>query len=172
MSLWHLARVYDGLFRMNGLAILLIATAACPLLGEPADFEVSDKLAIDRLLDRYIHAFPTKDYGALKECFQTPWVGFRGPVNVLQTLDDVINTYRNELNALDESNYDHSQFTGSRIIGLSADRALVNRKYRRYRKDGTVLLETAGIYVVSKSSGKWKICGFMAQDLKEFGKVY
>lgn len=172
MSLWYPAKVYGSLFRMNRLAILLITTAACPLLGQSADFGASDKIAIDQLLDRYVHAYSMKDFAVLKECFQTPWVQFPGPVNVLQTLDDVVNNYRNQLNALDESNYDHSQFLESRIIALSADRALVNKTYRRYRKDGTVLLETAGIYIVSKSSGRWKITGFMPQDLKEFSKTY
>ena len=123
MSLWRLAKAYDSLSRMNRPCILLIAAGASPLLGQAADFAASDRLAIDQLFDRYVHAFSTKDYGALKECLQAPFVGFRGPLNVLQTLDDVINTYRNELNALDESNYDHSQFTASRIIALSADRA-------------------------------------------------
>jgi hypothetical protein len=172
MSLWYPAKVYGNLFRMNCLAILIIATAAFPLLGMAADFDASDKSAIDQLFDRYKNAFETKDYGALKECLQAPFVGFRDPLNVVQTLDDLANIYRNERNALDERNYDHSKYTGSGIIALSADRALVNKKFRRYRKDGTVLQETAGIYVVSKSSGKWKICGFMAQDLKEFAKVY
>ena len=172
MSLWYPAKVYGSLFRMNHLAILLIATAVCPLLGLSADFGASDKLAIDQLFDRYMHAFETKDYGALNECLQAPFVAFPGQLRVVQTLDDVANIYRNERNALDERNYDHSKYTGSQIIALSADRALVNKKFRRYRKDGTVLEETAGIYVVSKSSGKWKICGVMPQDSKEFAKVY
>jgi hypothetical protein len=60
----------------------------------------------------------------------------------------------------------------SRITALAADRALVNGVYRRYRKDGTVLLEASAVYLVSKASGGWKICGVFGQDLENFGKVY
>jgi hypothetical protein len=55
---------------------------------------------------------------------------------------------------------------------LAADRALVNKTFRRYRKDGTLLAEMAVIYVVSKSSGTWKLCGLFNQDWEHFGKTY
>ena len=91
---------------------------------------------------------------------------------VLGTVDEVMTQYRNQRDALDKDNYDHSQFVQTRITALGPDRALVDQTYRRYRKDGTLLLEAAAICVMSKSSGAWKLCGTLTQDLKEFGKIY
>ena len=55
---------------------------------------------------------------------------------------------------------------------LTADRALVNRTFRRNRKDRTIVLEAGAVYALSKSSGTWKICGLFAQDFENVGKVY
>jgi len=49
--------------------------------------------------------------------------------------------YRNQRDALDKDNYDHSQFVQTRITALGTNRALVDQTYRRYRKDETLLLE-------------------------------
>jgi hypothetical protein len=59
-----------------------------------------------------------------------------------------------------------------RIVALAADRALLNTAYRRYKRDGSLLEEQAAAYLVSKSSGTWKLCGVMMQDLKYFGRIY
>jgi hypothetical protein len=163
---------------MSRLRILLVASLlSCPgVLGQKtASFGKSDKAAIEHLLDRYVRAYSAKDYAALRECIQAPFI--RLPTDtamwdVSGTMDEAMTYYRNQRDALDKDNYDHSQFVQTRITALGTDRALVEQTYRRYRKDGTLLLEAAAIYVVSKSSGAWKLCGTLAQDLKEFGKVY
>ena len=142
------------------------------LAQQPARFGVSDKRAIDQLFDRYVQAFSTKDYARLREQLQAPFLTFRVGVDVMPTMDDVMNYYGKLRDDLDEQNYARSQYVRSRITVLAADRALVNRTFWRFRKDGTVLLNQSAIYLVSKWSGAWKICGAFAQDLEEFGKVY
>jgi hypothetical protein len=149
-----------------------------------ARFTPSDKAAIDRLLDEYGQAFVTKDYAKLQQTLQAPFVRFgpsvtvtettQGDWVVLRTLDDVMNWFRTNRDALDKQDFlaARSQFLGSRMTVLTADRALVNRTFRRNRKDGTILLEAGAVYALSKSSGTWKICGLFAQDFENFGKVY
>jgi len=135
-------------------------------------FGMSDKEAIEQLFDRYNQAFSMKDYPKLREQLQAPFVRFPAGVEALPTLEDAMNFYRTLRDSLDQQNYARSQMIESRITALSVDRALVNAIYRRYRKDGTVLLEASAVYFVSKSSGAWKVCGVFAQDLEAFGKVY
>jgi DNA-binding transcriptional regulator YhcF (GntR family) len=60
----------------------------------------------------------------------------------------------------------------TRISALSVDRAIVNKTYRRLRKDGTLVMEAASFYVVTRSSGAWKICGILNQNPREFGKTF
>jgi hypothetical protein len=159
--------------------VLLLGLLLCPytVVGqETTRFGPSDVSAIDELFDRYNQAFSSKDYVKLRDYFQAPFLGFgnvfgREGLN-LSTMDVVMDSYRVLLEGLDAQEYERSQLVRRRITALSNDRALVNGTYRRYRKDGTVLLEAAGVYLVTKSSGTWKICGFSAQEIGEFGKVY
>ena len=77
--------------------ILLGATLlSCPSLARAqttAAFGNSDREAIERLLDRYVRAYSTKDYAALRECIQAPFIRFlTSTANwyVLGTMDDAI----------------------------------------------------------------------------------
>lgn len=64
------------------------------------------------------------------------------------------------------------KFVRTQVIALAADRALVNKIFRRYRQDGSVVEDAALFYIVSKSSGRWKLCGIATQDLNEFGRTH
>jgi hypothetical protein len=155
--------------------IVVVVSLACPGLSlgqQPASFATADKIAIEELLDRYVKASSAKDYAKLREELQAPFVRFQAGWDVLETLDQAMNFYTSQREALDEQNYLRSQFVRSQITALGADQALVNRTYRRYRQDGTVLLEAAAVYVVSKSSGGWKICGLFPQDSDQIGRIY
>lgn len=136
------------------------------------EFKDSDRAAVEKLFDGYVRAYSTKDYAGLREYVQAPFVRFPAGWEVMGTLEEVMTYYRNQRDALEKDNYDHSKFIRSKTTVLSADRLLVDKVYRRYRKDGSLLLEAAAVYVVSKSSGTWKICGTFAHDVKEFGKIY
>jgi hypothetical protein len=172
---------------MRIAVIVVAASLLCPALSfaqQQARFTPSDKAAIDRLLDDYGQAFVMKDYAKLQQTLQAPFVRFgpavtgtekrQGDWMILQTLNDVMDWFRSNRDALDKQDFlaARSQFLDSRLTVLTAERALVNRTFRRNRKDGTILLEASAIYAVSKSSGAWKICGLFAQDFENFGKVY
>jgi uncharacterized NTF2-like protein DUF6841 len=163
--------------------IVLLAYPEVASVQGPASFGPSERAAIERLFDGYGKAFSDENYGKLREYLQAPFVRF-GPSNtftdtdsadwvVLQAMDDVIDFFRAGRNALKTQGVDVRPDWGqTRVTVLSVDRALVNRTYRRRRKDGSLVTEAASVYVVSRSSGSWKICGIMNQDLPEFGKVY
>jgi hypothetical protein len=163
--------------------IVLLAYPEVASVQGPASFSPSERAAIERLFDGYGNAFADEDYVKLREYIQAPFVRF-GPSNtftdtgsadwvVLRDLDDAINFFRKGREALKAQGVDVRPDWGqTRVTALSLDRPLVNRTYRRNRNDGTLVMEAASIYVVSKSSGSWKICGIMNQDLGELGKVY
>src|SRR5262245_4573123 len=164
---------------------VLVVALAYPEIASvqgTVSFGTAERAAIEQLFDRYQAALSGKDYVKLREYIQAPFVRF-GPSNtfadtssadwaVLPTMDDAINFFRAAREALDAQGAGRFEWRQTQMSALSVDRALVNKTYRRYRKDGTRLLETASFYVVSKSSGSWKICGIMNQELREFGKVH
>jgi hypothetical protein len=147
-----------------------------------ASFGSPQRAAIEKLFEGYTAAFSNEDLVKLQEYIQAPFVRF-GPSNTrtetgpadwvfLRTMDDAIGFFRAAQDALKAQGVERFEWGQTRMTALSVDRALVNRTYRRYRKDGTLALEAASFYVVSKSSGSWKICGILNQDPREFGKVY
>jgi hypothetical protein len=135
-------------------------------------FSDSDKLAIDQMLERYSHAFEMKDYNTLREYVESPFVTFPDAPKIYESMDAVMNRYHDNREPLDERNYDHSRFGKTRITVLAADKALINKTIRRYKRDGSLLEELATVYLVSKSSGTWKIYGSLVQEPMYFGKSF
>ena len=74
---------------------------------------------------------------------------------------------------LDQRGYASSKPKGDAHISILAlDRVLVNRAYSRYKTDGSLLEEVSSFYLMSKSSGKWKITGLISQGAAFAGKSY
>jgi len=154
------------------LIAALVWSSAVLSAQEPGGFGDSDKLAIQQMYDRYSQAYVTKDYTKLREYVQAPFVVFLVELRILESVDAVTTFYRGARESLDQRGFDHGELVDKRIVALAADRALLNTAYRRYMRDGSLLEEQAAAYIVSKSSGTWKLCGVMIQDLRYFGNVY
>ena len=136
-------------------------------------FGDSDKLAIEQMYGRYLQAFIKRDYATLRECVQAPFVVFtNGDMQTLPSADAVLAYFRGQLATLDQRNYGHAEIVNTRITPLTVDSALINKAYRRYKKDGLLLEDGAAMYPVSKSSGVWKLRGLVGQESRYFGKVY
>ncbi len=139
---------------------------------ESRGFGEADKLAIEQMFDRYVEAFVQKDYVKLLAFVEAPFLVMNGDLRSLNSTDAVLAFYRDIRQNLDQRDFDHGEIVGKRIIPLAADRALLNTAYRRYKKDGSILQELASVYLVTKSTGVWKLRSVVNQDLQYFGKVY
>lgn len=155
------------------LIAIMICYAAVAPAEEARSFGGADKIAIEQLYGRYLQAFIQKDYAALRECVQAPFVVVTGgEMRTLESLDSVIAFYRVQLEALERRNYDRAVVQKTRITPLTAESALINKAFRRYKKDGSVLENGAAVYPVSKSAGAWKLRGMLRQEPQYFGKTY
>ena len=158
---------------LRSVAVGLILSVTAAIRGEEvARFGQADASAINEMIDRYSLAFQKKDYSALPDYLGTPFIIFPSAPKPIETMEALIQHYRNVRDPLDARGYDHSKYGRTRITALAADRALVNKTYRRFKKDGTVLEENAVIYLVSKTSGSWKIYGAFSQGVPYFGAVF
>ena len=161
--------------RLTCVAVVLTCLL-CPsasLAQQTPRFEDRDKAAIEELLNQYAEAFVAKDFVTLQQTIQAPFIRLAGNWDVLATIEDVIVWYRQQREALDQQNFAaRATFLDSRMTVLAPDRALVNKTFRRYRNDGTVLADMAVLYVLIKSSGKWKLSGLINQDREYFRKAY
>jgi hypothetical protein len=99
------------------------------------------------MYDRYFQAFIKKDYAALRECVQAPFVVLTGgKMQTLESVDAIMTFYRKQLESLERRNYDHSDIVNTRITPLTSDGALINKAHRRYKKDASLLEEGAAVY--------------------------
>jgi uncharacterized NTF2-like protein DUF6841 len=155
---------------MQRTCLFIAATLLFSSLGigqNASGLSLSDKKSIDDLIViDYMQAFIAGDYAKLRDCFQVPFVRVTGADrNVLSTLDAVIASYHTNLDQLHRRGYATSKIKGAAHIWMLApDLVLVNQAFTRYKTDGSLLEEAAGFYLVSKSSGKWKIAGTIRQD--------
>ena len=153
------------------IAALFSSTVLSPAQGAPV-FDSSDRIAIDEMYERYFNAFVAQDYKTLRECVQAPFVVMRGgAMQTLESVDAVTTFYQNQRQTLAQRGYDHSKLLRTQITPLTADSALINKSYTRYKKDGSTLEQGAAVYPVSKSSGMWKLRGVMGQNPQYFGKL-
>ena len=162
---------------LRSLAVGLILLVTVGIRGEEvARFSQADASAINEMFERYGLTHQNKDYSALTNYIGTPFIQFNQSAEsepkTIETMEAIIQVSRNFGAQLAARGYDHSKYDSKRITVLAADRALVNTKGRRFKKDGTVLEETAFIYLVSKTSGSWKIYGQFNQDVPYFGSVF
>jgi len=161
------------MFRSLAVGLILLVTVG--IRGEEvARFGQADASAINEMLERYSLAFQKKDYSAVPDYLGTPFITtlFPSGQKPIETMEALIQNFRNHRDSLDARGYDHSKYDSKRITALAADRALVNTTGRRFKKDGTVLEEKAFVYFVSKTSGSWKIYGTFSQDVPYFGSVF
>jgi hypothetical protein len=157
-------------FRFVVVCILL----SCPTLRGQYAWKDADRHEIEKAWDSYNQAFIAKDYSKLRDLLQVPFVRWNDRETAsLESLDKVIEIYRRLREALDIRGYKTSKpdLSDARISVLSSTRILLNIRFRRYKTDGSLLEEGAGVYLMSKTSGSWKIQGTLAQDPGEMGKV-
>lgn len=127
------------------MIIVGLASSAVASAQGTASFGQREVAAIERLFDGYATAFLTRTMPRSEITFRLP---SSGSARLIPPRGQ------------------------TQISPLSADRAIVNKTYRRRRKDGTLVTEAASFYVVTRSSGSWKICGILNQNPREFGKIF
>jgi len=157
------------------LLFLLVAAAAVvsPALSQPAPaFSPSDKTAVENVINGYFQAFTDKNYDRIRDSFQAPFFGFSGGSVLARSLEDTVKSYRKLRESLSATDYAVSKVAEMRITALANETALVNIHWQRLKKDGSLFGEGSEIMVVTKTSGGWKICGSLGQNLADFGKQY
>ena len=163
------------MFCRNSLIMAAFVLVASSTVRGQGQWNAASRQEIEKAFDSYGQAFITKDYDKLRGLLQVPFIQWNDGETVLfKNLEEVINRFRSIREALDGRGYQTTQaaLKSARLSVLSPTRALLNVRYRRYKTDGSLLEEGAGIYLMSKGSGTWKIQGTMSQDPAQEGKVH
>ena len=155
--------------------LFAVSAVFCSVTWGQANWKDSNRKDIEKVLTEYSDIFVGKAYDRLKDVCQVPFVRVDDRETVaLRTMEEVIELYRQVREPLDARGYKTSRLllSETRISVLSATQVLVNLPYDRYKIDGSLLERGSGFYILSKSSGTWKISGVLSQDPSQTGKVY
>ena len=117
---------------LRSLAVGLILLVTVGIRGEEVPrFGQADASAINEMFDRYSLAVQKRDISALLDYLGTPFIQFnqsaQSEPKPIETMEALIQAFRNARDQLDARGYDHSKYVSTRITVLAADRALVNK---------------------------------------------
>ena len=142
-----------------GLAILPQTTSAqAPDLNDP------ERRAIEEMFAAYNDALVRRDYTALRDYLEVPFIVLDATTRVAADLDALTAGLQRLREAMDSQSYATSTPGPSRFLVLSAARVLMSRSVRHYRKDGGVIDQRANVYVLRRSAGRWRIEGTIQQE--------
>ena len=119
----------------------------------------------------YNRALIEKNYRLLGEQLAVPFIVVDSTTRLVGDLNAVVEGLRKVREAMDQQGYATSTLGLARFIRLAEDRLLVERAVHHLKHDGSLLVERANVYIVRKSSGRWRIAGAIQQDPKFVGKI-
>ena len=112
-----------------------------------------------QVLDDFMSAFNGRDAAAEERTYQFPHYRLAsGAMRVLNSPGGETQALMNSTyKRFAESGWDHSGWSRRKIIHLSADKAHVDTRFVRYRKDGSVIAEFDSLYILTKENDRWGI---------------
>ena len=160
-----------GKARILALAVATLAGLSVQPAAQRGDAADVEEQAIEEMFVTYNRALVEKDDKLLREQLAVPFIVVDATTRLVNDLSVVVEGLRKVREAMDVQGYATSTLGPARFIRLTEDRVLVDRAVRHLKHDGSLLVERANVYIVGKSSGRWRIAGTMPQDLKFVGKV-
>ena len=157
--------------RILALAVATLAGLSAQPAAQRGDATDPEKQAIEEMFITYNRALIEKNYTLLGEQLAVPFIVVDSTTRLVGDLNAVAEGLRKVREAMDQQGYATSTLGPARFIRLAEDRVLVERAVRHLKHDGSLLAERANVYIVRKSSGRWRIAGTMPQDPKFVGKA-
>ena len=153
------------------VAVATLVGLSAQTIAQQKALSDADREAIEAMFVSYNRALIEKNYTALREHLESPFIVIDDTSRVVSDMDTVIEGFRRRREGMDPQGYSTSTPGPALFLPLTESRVLMNRAIRHYKKDGTLLEEQANVYIVSRSSGRWRILGVMPQDPSQVGKL-
>ena len=160
-----------GKAKILALAVATLAGLSIQPAAQRADATDVEKQAIEEMFVSYNRALIEKNYRLLGEQLAVPFVVVDTTTRLVDDLNVVVEGLRKVREAMEQQGYATSTLGPARFIRLAEDRVLVDRTVHHLKHDGSLLVERANVYIVRRSSGRWRVAGTMQQDPKSAGKV-
>jgi hypothetical protein len=122
--------------------------------------------AITDFLHEYYNAFAAAEYGriALEMCRAPLVMTTAERVDTFAIHSEIEAMFKATGTALVADGYSHSELLGSEISVLSDTTALAATRFRRLRRDGSVILEAGATYTLLCEDTRWRINAAILHD--------
>ena len=159
-------------FRAIVLSIFVLAAAlASPVQAQQAltPEDVSTiKTDVTAMMERYVSALNRLDSKYIGEStFSNPSIANGADGVVVKTPEQIAKQYAGTNKSLIEAGWEKSVIGRYDICVLSRNSALADISWKRVKKDGYILVEGAGTYVVIKDKSGWHITMILGHALNK-----
>jgi len=140
-------------------AAALLFAFTHPATGFGADF---DEARIERealtVLDEFMASFNARDPEAHTATYHFPHYRLaRGSMNSWETADAAVQAHVEIFESLPDTGWHRSTWLQRRIVTVSETKVHVDTRFRRLRKDGSVIGSYDSLYILIKRDGRWGI---------------
>jgi len=110
------------------------------------------------VLDAFMASFNASDPEAHTATLHFPHFRLaQGDMASVQTREDAISTHKFIFKNLPSTGWYRSEWLDRKIISISDSKAHVATRFRRLREDGSEIVATESLYVLTKDNGRWGI---------------
>ena len=110
------------------------------------------------VLDAFMASFNASDPEAHTATYHFPHFRLaQGKMASWQTREDAINAHKFLFKNLPGTGWYRSEWTDRKIISISDSKVHVATRFRRLREDGSEIVATESLYVLTKVKGRWGI---------------
>ena len=110
------------------------------------------------VLDAFMASFNASDPEAHTATYHFPHFRLaQGNMASWQTREDAINAHKLLFKHLPSTGWHKSEWIGRKFISISDSKVHVATRFRRLREDGSEIVATESLYVLTKVNGRWGI---------------
>ncbi|MGI9325454.1 MAG: hypothetical protein ACR2PZ_09570 [Pseudomonadales bacterium] len=137
--------------------VVLLALATAPSQASDADNSAAETAAL-AVLDRFIAAFSAKDAAAHVATYHFPHYRLaRGSMSMWENSVVALQSHVTLFETLPNTGWDRSEWVERKVVTSSPSKVHIDTRFRRLRKDGSVIGVYDSLYVVIKRDGRWGI---------------
>jgi len=144
--------------KSHGKVALLIITFWLPVSVAAQGDSSQTKHAVMAVLDTFMASFNDSNPEAHTATYHFPHFRLaQGNMAIWQTRDDAINAHNFLFKNLPRTGWHRSEWIERNILSISDSKAHVATRFRRLHEDGSEIVVTQSLYVLTKENGRWGI---------------
>jgi len=144
--------------KLNRIGALLIITFWLSISATAQSDSSQTEEEVMGVLDAFMASFSASDPEAHTATYHFPHFRLaQGNMASWQTREDAINVHKFLFKNLPSTGWYRSEWIDRKIISISDSKVHVATRFRRLREDGSEIVVTESLYVLTKENGRWGI---------------